>query len=99
MARKRRAVPPAPPVVDDDPTRYIMRVDRRTGEEIPGPIDPDELLVHAHRDNHPLEVAVSFVASRAIQLTGNEEVVRKGMRAVNSLGTRVARTLGSLATI
>ncbi|HEX6740045.1 MAG TPA: SDR family oxidoreductase [Vicinamibacteria bacterium] len=94
MARRRRPAVPPPPVVDDDPARYILRVDRRTGDEIPGPIDPDELLVHAHRDNHPVEVAASFVASRVIQLTGNEEVVRKGMRAVNSLGTRVARTLG-----
>jgi nucleoside-diphosphate-sugar epimerase len=73
-----------------------VRVDRRTGEVIEGSIDPDELLVHAHRDNHPVEVAASFVASRVIQLTGNEDVVRRGMRAVNSLGTRVARTLGSV---
>jgi nucleoside-diphosphate-sugar epimerase len=97
MARKRRtAVPPPPPAVDDDAARYIERVDRRSGEVLPGPVDPDELLVHAHRDNHPVEVAASFVASRVIQITGNEEVVRKGMRAVNSLGTRVARTLGAV---
>jgi nucleoside-diphosphate-sugar epimerase len=95
MARKRRpAVPPPPPAVDDDPARYILRVDRRTSDEIPGPIDPDELLVHAHRDNHPVEVAASFMASRVLQFTRNEEVVRKGMRAVNTLGTQVARTLG-----
>src|SRR5262245_1801743 len=96
MARRRRPAVAPPPVVDDDPARYISRVERRTGAELPGPIDPDELLVHAHRDNHPVEVAASFVASRVIQLTGNEEVVRRGMRAVNTLGTRVAQTLGAV---
>jgi nucleoside-diphosphate-sugar epimerase len=97
MARKRHAgAPLPPPAVDDDPTRYIVRVDRRTGEVIEGPIDPDELLVHAHRDNHPAEVAASFLAGRVLRLTGNEELVRKGMRAVNGLGSRVARALGSV---
>jgi nucleoside-diphosphate-sugar epimerase len=96
MTSKRRTAPPAPVVEDDDPTRYIARVDRRTRLEITGPIDPDELLVHAHRDNHPVEVAASFVASRVMRLTGNEEVVRRGMRAVNTLGTKVAETLGAV---
>src|SRR5262245_8579504 len=96
MASKRRPAARAPEVEDDDPKRYIARVDRRTRQEMPGPIDPDELLVHAPRDNHPVEVAASFVASRVLQLTGNEEVVRRGMRAVNALGTRVAQTLGAV---
>src|SRR5436190_7823219 len=47
---------PDPAAYDSDPARYIARVDRRTHKEIPGPIEPDELLVHAHRDHHPFQV-------------------------------------------
>jgi nucleoside-diphosphate-sugar epimerase len=81
---------------DPAPERYIARVSRLTGEEVPGPIDPADLLVHAHRDNHPLEVAVQFLANRAVQLTGAEGAVGDGLRALNQMGSFVARTAGSV---
>jgi nucleoside-diphosphate-sugar epimerase len=84
---------PAPP--DVSPSRYIARVRMATGEEVREPIDPDELLVHAHRDHHPIEIAVQFVAGRLIRLTGNEEGVRAGMRSANTLGSRVGEALGA----
>jgi nucleoside-diphosphate-sugar epimerase len=80
-----------------DPSRYIERVNLRTGKEIGGEIAPDELLVHAHRDKHVFEVGTQFLASRLVRLTGNEGNVRKGVRALNSLGAAFAETLGSLA--
>jgi nucleoside-diphosphate-sugar epimerase len=79
------------------PSRYIARISLKTGKEVPGPIDPDELLVHAHRDHNPLEMGVQFVASRIIQLTGREAAVRKGIRAANRLGVALAETVGSFA--
>jgi nucleoside-diphosphate-sugar epimerase len=85
-----------PHAADDSPSRYIARVSLRTGKELPGPIDPDELLVHAHRDNHPAEVAVQFVASRLIKLGGKESHVQRGMRGINALGNRTASLLGRL---
>jgi nucleoside-diphosphate-sugar epimerase len=81
---------------DGDPSRYIARLNRRTGKEIPGPIAPEDLLVHAHRDNNPVEVAAQFLASRAIQLTGAEEAVRDAVRALNALGAQLAETVGAL---
>lgn len=78
------------------PSRYIARISRRTGKEIPGPIVPDELLVHAHRDNHPVEVLAQFLASRFLELTGNETVVNEAMRTINLLGSFLARTVGSV---
>ena len=93
-ARASRAGPAGPPL-DLSPARYIRKADRRTGAEIPGPIDPDELLVHAHRDNHPVEVAAQFLASRVIQLTGNEARVGRAA-AVNRLGTSWREGLGAL---
>src|SRR5215510_451474 len=81
---------------DNSPSWYLMRVSRRTGEEIPGPIDPDELLIHAHRDRHPLEVTAQYLASRAIQLTGNEELARQGLRLINTLGTHLAQPVGAV---
>ncbi len=97
MARrkKRTAEPPQPEV--SNPSRYIARVARRTGQEVPGDFEPDELLVHAHRDKHPLEVGAQFLASRLIQLTGKEEAVNEVLRLVETVGGRVARLAGLVA--
>jgi len=85
--------------LDLSPSRYIVKVERATGVEVPGPIDPEELLVHAHRDNHPVEIAAQFAASRFIELTGNEALVKRGLKAVDRLGglvgEAVARATGS----
>ena len=82
---------------DNSPGHYIVRVNRETGEEIEGPIDPDDLLVHAHRDKHPLEIAAQFATSRFVRLTGNERVAREGIRAVNRVGSLAAEAIGFLA--
>jgi nucleoside-diphosphate-sugar epimerase len=82
--------------VDTSPSRYVVKVDRATGEPIAGPIDPSDLLVHAHRDRHPVEIAAQFLASRVIQLTGNERLVKRGLRAVERIGSRVGTTVGAL---
>jgi nucleoside-diphosphate-sugar epimerase len=78
------------------PSRYIVKVDRATGEPIPGPIDPADLLVHAHRDHHPVEIAAQFLASRFIQVTGNERLVKRGLKVLEAVGSRVSRTVGEL---
>lgn len=80
---------------DSNPAQFVMRIDRRTGEEIPGPIDPDELLIHAYRDRHPLEVTAQFLASRTIQLTGSETLARRGLRVINTVGSLMARAIGT----
>lgn len=90
MKRARRKVSRTEDVPDSSPARYIARISRKTGKEIPGPIDPDELLVHAWRDKHPLEVAAQFLASRAIQLTVREDRVRAGLKLVNAAAAKLA---------
>jgi len=82
--------------VDTSPSRYIVKVDCATGEPLAGPIDPADLLVHAHRDHHPVEIAAQFLASRFIQVTGNERLVKRGLKAVERIGSRVGRTVGAL---
>ena len=79
---------------ESSPSRYIAKVSLATGREILRPIDPDDLLVHAHRDKNPIEVTAQFLASRAISWTGNAETVRDGLRRVNLLGLRLAEALG-----
>ncbi len=93
-ARASRRVPAAP--FDRSPSRYIKKVDRQTGVELPGPIDPEELLVHAHRDNHPLQIAAQFAASRFIRVTGNEAFVQKGLKIVNRLGGLLGEGVGAI---
>ncbi len=90
MAASRKRPAQAEAEIDASPGRYIARVSLATGHEIRGPIDPDELLVHAHRDRHPVEVAAQYVANQVVGLTGREAVVRRGLRAVNSLGRWIA---------
>jgi len=80
---------------ESSPSRYIAKVSLVTRKEILRPIDPDELLVHAHRDNNPIEVTAQFVASRLISMTGNEEKVRDSLRRINALGAKLAESLGS----
>jgi hypothetical protein len=65
---------------ESSPSRYIAKISLNTRKEILRPIDPEELLVHAHRDKNPVEVTAQFLASRAIQLTGNEDVSRTACR-------------------
>ncbi len=79
--------------VDSSPSRYIARVDKRTGVEIDSPIEPDELLVHAHRDLHPAEVAAQYLASRLVRLTGREKAVEAGIRGMNTLGSMAAKAM------
>ena len=94
-ARPRGATPHDP--ADSSPSRYIARIDKRTGAELPGPIDPDELLVHAHRDLHPIEVGAQFAASRLIRWTGREQAVDAGIRRVNAVGGKLAEMVAALA--
>ncbi len=79
------------PDVDMSPSQYIVKVDRATGEVLPDPIDPAELLVHAHRDRHPVEIAAQYFASRVVDVTGNEGLVTRGLRLVESAGRGVGR--------
>jgi nucleoside-diphosphate-sugar epimerase len=86
----------AAPAVDMSPARYIVKVDRATGQPLSDPIDPADLLVHAHRDHHPVEIAAQFLASRFIQVTGNESLVKRGLKALEAVGSHVSRTVGEL---
>jgi nucleoside-diphosphate-sugar epimerase len=93
--RKKPEPPPLPLSRDISPSRYIARIDRVMGEEVPGLIDPEELLVHAHRDRHPVEIAAQFIASRLVRVTRDEELVRRGLRAAHDLGMKLAESVGS----
>jgi nucleoside-diphosphate-sugar epimerase len=85
-----------PPPRDLDPCRYIARVDRVTGQERPGPIHPEELLVQAHRDRDPLDITGQFLASRLVGLTGSRWAARELGRQWNRLGEGVAFTVAAL---
>src|SRR5262245_28494253 len=84
-ARAAEAGQEAPPL-DLSPSRYIMKMDRATGAELPDALDPEELLVHAHRDDHPVEIAAQFAASRVIRFTRNEALVKKALKTMDRLG-------------
>ena len=78
------------------PAVYIARISLRTGKEIRGPIDPRELLVQSHRDRHPADIAVQFLASRLVQFTGHDRAGWQLMRRINRLGRLLAQAMGGL---
>ncbi len=78
------------------PSQYIVKVDRATGEPLSDPIEPADLLVHAHRDRHPVEIAAQFLASRLIHVTGNESLVKKGLKGIERIGARLGRGVADL---
>jgi nucleoside-diphosphate-sugar epimerase len=92
----RRADSAGADTADDSLARYIQRISLRTGNEIGGPIAPHELLVASHRDRHPVDVFVQFLASRVVQLTGDERAAWQRMKQVNRVGRRLARLMGYL---
>jgi len=96
VARRARTRPGKAPF-SNSPSRYIQKVDRATGALIDEEILPEDLLVHAHRDNHPLELLVQFTASRLVGLTRNEKLVKRGVRGLNKLGEFAAEALGALS--
>jgi nucleoside-diphosphate-sugar epimerase len=95
-ARRRHPAKAGAPI-DTSPGRYIARIDRATGTELRDDIEPAELLVHAHRDHHPIEIAAQYLASRLIEVTGNEALVKGALRTVDRLGGRLAKTAAGLS--
>jgi nucleoside-diphosphate-sugar epimerase len=91
-----KAKPADAPAVDMSPSRYIVKVGRASGEPLTDPIDPADLLVHAHRDRHPVEIAAQFLASRFIQVTGNERLVKSGLKLFEAVGSRIGTAVGEL---
>jgi nucleoside-diphosphate-sugar epimerase len=43
-----------------------------------------------------VEIAAQFLASRFIQVTGNERLVKRGLKAAEAIGSRVSRMVGGL---
>jgi nucleoside-diphosphate-sugar epimerase len=93
-ATARRAPQPEPPAVDMSPSQYIAKISRDNRREIPGAIDPDELLIHAHRDNHPVQVAAEYLASRVVEMTQKEATVSTALRLLNTIGGAAAGVAG-----
>ncbi len=81
---------------DADPGAFVERVSRLSGEVLPGPIRPEELLVGAHRDVAPLDVLVRAVSALAAEAIGSERPVRPVTRRVRQVARRVRRRLAGL---
>jgi nucleoside-diphosphate-sugar epimerase len=77
--------------------RYVARVDVASGRELPGPIEPRELLARAHRGTPALPLR--FLASRAVSLTGGEWLLDLAQRGWTVLAGRVSSLWGHGATV
>ncbi len=82
--------------VDMDPRNYIQRVSSKNGDILEGPIAPDDLLVHAHRDHHPADVTARAAMSHFVGLTGREDLVKRMMRHTRKVGEASSATLAHL---
>ncbi len=77
-----------------EPKRYIEKVSLVSGEVLDHPILPKHLLVHNHRDYHPVDIHARHVMSRVVRETGDEEAARQRIRKRRRLGHRTAEVLG-----
>lgn len=94
VLRARRGAPPTRR--SRSPARYVARVDVASGRELPGPIAPQELLAQAHR--RLPDVAVRFLASRLVSLTGSEWLVDLADHGWSGLRSRLSSLAGWSAT-
>lgn len=77
---------------DSDPGHYIERVSLATGEVLPGPIEPQELLVQSHRDYNIVDIYARSLMSWLVR-TSDEEQARSTMKRVRSFGKKTAEML------
>ena len=82
--------------VNLDPRQYINKVSRQTGEVMDAPFSPEDLLVHAHRDNHPADVTARAAMSQLVDLTGKEDWVKRMMKRTRKVGHASSETLAQL---
>jgi nucleoside-diphosphate-sugar epimerase len=75
----------------------VVKVDPATGAELAGPVEPEELLVRNHRDDSAVRVAAEVLASRLVALTGNEALVKRGLKVAGRVGDWVGAAVGRLA--
>jgi nucleoside-diphosphate-sugar epimerase len=80
--------------VAGSPSRYIEKVSLRTGAVLNEEIKPEQLLIHAHRDFHPLDFEARRIMSRIVRKTGDEEKARATIRRWRRLGYRFTDRLG-----
>jgi len=82
--------------VNMDPRQYIIKRSRQTGEVIDTAFSPEDLLVHAHRDNHPADVTARAAMSQLVDLTGKEDWVKRVMKQTRKVGQASSETLATL---
>ena len=83
-------MPPEDPAEVASPGRYLERIEVASGKVIAGEIEPQELLIVSHRDDHPVEIHAGYMASRMIRATGSEEAALSKLLRMRALGRRVA---------
>jgi nucleoside-diphosphate-sugar epimerase len=79
--------------IELSPDRYVERIDLYTGEPTPG-VKPQELLVHAHRDHHVMDVQARSLIGWWVERTGEAWTVWRRMEGLRRLGVRTFRALG-----
>ena len=82
--------------INMDPRQYINKRSRETGELLNAPFSPEELLVHAHRDNHPADVTARAAMSQLVDLTGKEDWVKRVMKRTRKVGHVSSETVAAL---
>ncbi|MBI3273403.1 MAG: SDR family oxidoreductase [Planctomycetes bacterium] len=78
------------------PSRYIEKVSLLTGEVLPDDIQPKQLLVHNHRDFHVVDVYARYLMARAVQKTGDPDLVLRRMKEARQLGKKAVDVVASV---
>ena len=76
-----------------DPQQFIERDSLTTGEVIPGPVLPEELLVKHYRDYHIVDTYARSMLSWLVNSTGDEDRAKKIFRKIRRVGQTAAGVL------
>lgn len=79
--------------LDSSPSRYLDRVCLVTGDVLTDEIQPEDLLVGSHRDDHVLDVYTRFLMSRLVEWTGQPEQITAGVKDLRRFGLKVVDRL------
>ena len=75
--------------------RFLDKVCRFSGETLDEPIEPSDLLIASHRDNHFMEILARWYLSRKIAKSCDEGAARGQIRNMRRFARSAARLIGA----
>jgi len=81
---------------DSAPSRYIEKIRLADGDVLDDPIRPEDLLIHSHRDYHPVDIHARYMTGRVVRTTGSKRTALRKLRKMRGHARRAAEFIARL---